>query len=329
MTGIKIKEMRAPRVGIPRALLYYSYHPFWTEFFHQLEAETVLSPATNKEILDAGVRLAVDEACLPIKVFLGHVQALINSGVDYLFIPRLVAVERKAYICPKFLGLPDMAKACISLPVPMLKPNINLNGGRRQLWQAARETAEQIGAGHVQAGRALVKAWLHWQRAGGISWWRHRLRALQAQAESSRSLKVAVIGHPYNLYDEYINLGLLNQLDQLGVEVVTPEDVELAEAEAGAARMPKRLFWTLNRHLLGTALHLADREDLDGMIHLSAFGCGPDSFTGEIITRRLQRSGRIPVLNLTIDEHSGEAGLVTRVEAFIDMLQRRRKQCGA
>ncbi|MFZ5627180.1 MAG: acyl-CoA dehydratase activase-related protein [Bacillota bacterium] len=328
MRKIKISEKRAPRVGIPRALLYYSYNPFWTEFFRQIGAEPILSPETNKEILDAGVRLAVDEACLPVKVFLGHVQALINLGVDYLFIPRLVAVEKRAYICPKFLGLPDMARACLKLPVPLLKPTINLNGGRRQLWLAAREAAGQLGVHPIQAGRALLKAWVFWQKAGGISWWRQHTRSLRDE-NSRRGLKVAVIAHPYNLYDNYINLGLLQHLEQLGVEVVTPEDVPIQEAEAGAAQMPKRLFWTLNRHLLGTALHLAEQEGLSGLIHLSAFGCGPDSFTGEIITRRLQRAGRVSVLNLTIDEHSGEAGLVTRVEAFIDMLQRRRKQCGA
>lgn len=117
------------KVGIPRALLFYYYFPMWNGFFKALGVEVILSRNTTKGILDKGVRQSVDDACLPVKLFFGHVLDL-KDRVDYLFIPRMVSVERKEYICPKFLGLPDM----IRYNVPDLPPiiDITVNMSRRE-----------------------------------------------------------------------------------------------------------------------------------------------------------------------------------------------------
>ncbi len=74
----------APKVGIPRALHYYNYFPLWKTFFTELGAKVVLSPPTNRRVLDAGVKHASSEVCLPVKVYLGHIDAL-RHEVDYLF----------------------------------------------------------------------------------------------------------------------------------------------------------------------------------------------------------------------------------------------------
>ena len=85
--------------------------------------------------------------------------------------------------------------------------------------------------------------------------------------------------------------------------------------------MPKRVFWTLGRKMVGTALHLDQRDDIDGMIYLACFGCGPDSLIGEVVESKVKNK---PFMLVTVDEHTGEGGLVTRLEAFCDMLRRRR-----
>ena len=72
------------------------------------------SPKTNKAILDAGLRSALDETCLPVKLFFGHVLELAGS-VDQI-VPLLIGVEPGAYICPKFMGLPDCFGRTQSLP---------------------------------------------------------------------------------------------------------------------------------------------------------------------------------------------------------------------
>ena len=97
------------KVGIPRGLFYYQFYPLWRSFFEELGAEIIVSDNTTRKILDDGVKKCVDEACLPVKVFYGHIASL-KDKVDYLFIPRYTSISKKEYICPKFGGLPDMIK---------------------------------------------------------------------------------------------------------------------------------------------------------------------------------------------------------------------------
>src|SRR4030067_226238 len=97
------------KVGIPRALLYYQYHPMWQTFFEELGAEVIVSPATTQAMLTAGASRVVADTCLPVKVFLGHVISLVDK-CDWMFIPAIRSVESKVYNCSKFLGLPDMTK---------------------------------------------------------------------------------------------------------------------------------------------------------------------------------------------------------------------------
>ena len=86
------------RVGIPHGLFYYYYYPLWKTFFTDLGAHVISSSESNRLTLDQGIKLAVDETCLPIKVYFGHVQELCEEYLDYLFIPRLVSVELKLYM---------------------------------------------------------------------------------------------------------------------------------------------------------------------------------------------------------------------------------------
>ena len=107
------------------------------------------------------------------------------------------------------------------------------------------------------------------------------------------------------------------------MEIVT---VEMLPAEAfacGGKWLEIESFWSFGHELLGAGCFLLQEISVQGLILVAAFGCGPDSLICELLARYYKRSSSIPVLLLTLDEHSGEAGLVTRLEAFIDMLRRR------
>ena len=110
------------RVGIPKGLLFCKYHPFFETFFTGLGAEVIVSEETNKKILNLGVQTCVDEACLPVKIYHGHV-ASIKDQCDLLVIPRIMRVFHKEFICPKFCGLPEIVQHSIpDLPKVTLKP---------------------------------------------------------------------------------------------------------------------------------------------------------------------------------------------------------------
>ncbi|MCL6635771.1 MAG: acyl-CoA dehydratase activase-related protein [Peptococcaceae bacterium] len=321
------------KVGIPRALLFYYYYPLWRVFFEELGAEVVPSPPSTKGVLTQGLKNAVDEACLPVKMAFGHVLSLAGK-VDYIFLPRLVSLARREYICPKFLGLPDMARRLDGLP-PLIDVNIDLYRRNGDAYIAAREV------GRLFTGNSL-KIWLAYRRALKVHQKYFRLlqlgllpgealavledRVREGPPPSAGCFTVALIGHPYNIYDPYASMNIVRRLRAMGANVVTAEHLSEKVVRSCAARLPKRLFWTLGQWMIGAAFHYMERPDVSGMVHVAAFGCGPDSMTGELIERRARAAG-MPFLNLTLDEHTGEAGVVTRLEAFLDMV--RWKKAGA
>lgn len=108
------------RIGLPRGLLYYQYGLVWEKFLHKLGAEVVISGDTTKATLNHGSVL--DEVCLPVKVYFGHVYDLYKE-VDYLFSPRLISVSARQYTCPKIIGMTDMLRSNFKNLPPIIISN--------------------------------------------------------------------------------------------------------------------------------------------------------------------------------------------------------------
>lgn len=318
------------KVGIPRVLFYYYYYPLWKGFLESLGCQVVVSDKTNKKILDDGVEIAVDEACLPIKVAFGHVLNLAKKDVDFIFLPRLVSVAKREYTCPKFLGFPDMVKQNIGGLPPVIDVTVNMHKNPNDL----KGVYKQIGRMFTNNVYKIWQAQLNGQKA----LYHYRQLLLQGyrpeeafailergqktlEKKEAGSLKIALIGHPYNIYDQYISMNIIKKLKAMGAQVVTPEQLSDEIIRRETEKLPKKLFWTMGQRTIGAAYHYATADDIDGMIHLTAFACGLDSMTGELIERFNRRTGHLPFLNLTIDEHTGEAGVITRIEAFLDMVR--------
>jgi len=314
------------RVGVPRALLYYYYYPFWRTFLEELGAEVVLSSPTSKPLLEEGLKRAAEEVCLPVKVAYGHIMDLAGK-VDYILLPRLVSVERREYICPKFLGLPDMVKQLAGLP-ELIDVNINFYRGKKQILPVAQRVGSVLGASYFAVLAALSRALSRHRKyfrllsLGLLP--EEAMAVLEDRVEEMRlpggDLAVAVIGHPYNIYDHRVGIDIIGYLTSVGVRVFTPENVPAPTARRHAASLPKRLFWTLGQQMIGAAFYYMEDPHICGLVHVAAFGCGPDSLTGDLIERRA-RAAQIPFLNLNIDEHTAETGALTRLEAFLDMVR--------
>lgn len=317
------------RVGIPQGLFYFYYYPLWKTFFTDLGAEIITSPATNRSIIDGGLQLAVDEACFPIKVYFGHVQRLCQEQLDYIFIPRIVSIEAKSYICPKFMGIPDMIRASvpdlpeiIDLTVDLSKSDRDFKRGlfkigkmfthnQRQITDAYNHGLQELRFCNLLAGQGFTLA-------EAIRIW----EGDSIDIGRSFDLDIGLMGHGYSLYDDAISMNIITRLREMGCRVILPEMMAADQVEAAAATIPKRVFWTLGRHMVGSALTMEKTTLVDGIIYVACFGCGPDSLIGEIIQRKIKHK---PFMMLTIDEHTGQAGLMTRLEAFCDMLRRERR----
>ena len=139
-----------------------------------------------------------------------------------------------------------------------------------------------------------------------------------------KPLSVAIMAHGYNLFDDRISLNLIKKLEKMDVKVYTSVNVSREDSLKAIDNIGEVQYWANELELTGTAAYYLLKENVDGIIALSAFGCGPDSLMVDEIAYHCKEAG-MPLIHLTIDEHTGEAGFITRLEAFTDMLLRKKR----
>jgi len=318
------------RIGIPQALLYYEYFPLWKNFLEGLGAEVIISGPTTKEMLDLGVKSAISEICFPVKVFYGHVMSL-KDRVNYLFIPRLVCVEKGAYFCPKFLGLPDMVKSSLSPLPPLIEPTIDIRKSDTNL----KNSFLAVGKLFTNDSKKIYQSFYEAQRSlqlylqSKVNELDQKIISQQynnkfSQGDLKNSLNIALLGHSYLIYDCFINLNLISKLKKVKVNVLTAEIVKKKDVERQLKKLHKPIFWTLSKKTVGSAFYFLEKK-IDGIIHLTSFECGEDSMIGELIRQESRKYPSVAYTEFVFDEHTGEAGIDTRTEAFLDMIIRRKR----
>jgi len=291
------------RVGIPRALLFHRYGRFWNEFLTGLGAEVVVSRKTDKSLLEQGLGHVSSEVCLPIKIAAGHVSEL-RGQAETIFFPRMMWLEDRLYACPKMIGIVDIARMMLRGEARLIAPVIKGNFMRA----------------HFRAGLAITRDPVRVARALGSA-----RKALPGSAGEPRfepgQRRIALIGHFYNLEDEYIAFPIRAAFEGYGYRLCTKEELpeRVLRSRTGFAR---NIRWVYERELYNAFRFLADK--VDGVCMVVSMGCGPDSLVAEFMRQETATQG-IPYLQLVIDEHTGTAGLVTRIEAFLELAERRRR----
>lgn len=331
------------RLGIPRSLFFFSYNPFWTTFWQELGVDCLVSPPTTPVILRRGLELALDEFCLPVKVHYGHL-AYLENHVDLIFSPAFGRWGKRGHFCPKLKAIHDLVKQSFPRAVefwhdldenemlqsgPWWKAVANIIPGiKRKKFRVAWQEACRQQAAFQQLWAAGYDPLTAAARLGG-----ERRAEPAAPAgpgeqpdEYPAGLKIAVLGHPYLVYDEALNQQVLSLLRTKNARIYTKETIPPSSRRKFWPGQGKEVFWPLGQEILSAALHYSTANRVDGIIFLTACLCGPDAITGELLEKYMARMGRGPaLLKLTLDEHTGRAGLETRVEAFIDLLHWRKK----
>ncbi|MFX1411357.1 MAG: acyl-CoA dehydratase activase-related protein [Promethearchaeota archaeon] len=326
------------KVGLPRALHFYRYYPFWKKLLEELDVEIVLSPPTNKKIVEEGVTHGFGELCIPVKIYYGQVLKLVRDhpDLDYLFVPRYVAEVKEAYFCPKFLSLPDVIKILPNVPKIL---NFEVNVKEFPIATSAIELGRQLGRNQNQALNAYREAQKYFdeyhkflQDGAPVN---HALRLVEynrpftlPKRKHKGDLRFLLLGHAYNIFDTFINLDFQKKLRDQGVEVLTIENLPESIFKVPVI-VNKRLrnYWKHEEEIMQSIRYFLTkgRDEIDGVIFLVSFACGPDSLISELIMRDMKVVG-LPFLEITMDEHSGEAGMITRIEAFVEMARRKKKR---
>ena len=303
-------EKEIIKIGLPRAMLYYRYRVLWRTFFQELGMETVVSAPTDRAILERGTALAIDEACLSLKIYLGHVAALVGQ-CDYILVPRVSNFGRHRAMCTRFEAMPDLVR------------NVFRNSGQKflsyevdgEMKKAGEEDAfvelgKSLGCTAKAAGKAYKAA-----KKAELSHHKERVQRYEQQYKKD-GMKVLIAAHSYVAEDPYMGRMVSDYLKKAGVIPVRADMVDREAALKRSRELSPTCKWEVSREILGgIAMH---REDVDGIILLSAFPCGPDAMVNELITRRVKG---VPMLNLVLDSQSGTAGVETRLESFIDIIR--------
>ena len=301
------------KIGIPRALLYHRYDVLWTTYFQELGFETVVSPITNKTILEEGNRYAIDENCLSSKLFFGHVSALIGK-CDYIFVPRIANYGKEGVLCSRFEALYDIAVNTFrDSGTGFITCDVDVDQKKSEL-DAYSALALEFDKTLSDGAKAYEAA-----KSAAFAAQQERIAA-QEKLLAQEGIKILVVGHSYNLHDAYIGKPIVEGLKKLDAIPLLADSVDLDAARNRYTNICKDVPWMVNRELLGAIDQYHDA--VDGIILITAFPCGPDSMLNEMIIRRVKDR---PILNLLLDSQDGNAGIETRLESFVDIIRFRKE----
>ncbi len=306
-----------PTVGIPRALFVYDYAPLLLGFLNELGVKVVLSPKTNKEVIEKSVELSYTDGCFPLKLDHGHVHSLKDS-VDFILYPCAIRLgvkdgaENQKYACPLVQASPFIVRQVFDIGERLLVPFIDFSHGYETTIESLADVATKMGFSR-SAGRRAARAGIDAQERFEADRTALGKRLLE-ELHSSDKLGVVIFARSYMAQDSGANLGIAEKLAQLGVVPIPLDFLPLASVDP--KRYSDRPYWlSESKHIAGAAITRADPQ-LFGLV-VTNFGCGPNSFVLRVVEDIM---GEKPLGQLEIDEHAAEAGIVTRLEAFVDTI---------
>jgi len=309
----------SPVIGIPRVLMFFEQFPLWATFFWELGVKVVLSDKTNKRLIHKGLQEVLAEACYPVKIAYGHVANLIEKGVERIFLPSIIDLEKdrddiaRSYNCPLIQGIPFMLRPAFKDKAKIISPTIFMAEEKENLKRQMEKIGREFGKERKEIASAItaaLKAQAEFERIR-----RERgqeiLKTLKKDNEA-----VVVIGKPYNVHDLGLNLNIAKKLRHLGMLAIPFDLLPLDEIELPPHY--SNLVWKNEQNLLRAAIMAKNNPSLNPIM-ITNYGCGPDAFFWKYLEETMEED---PYLLLEVDEHSGDAGMITRVEAFLDTIGR-------
>lgn len=300
-------------VGVPKAFSVYTLWPFYSWFFHSLGIEARLS----EEILPEGVARVESAYCFPAEIAHGAVQSVINSDADFIFVPHfrdMPSYEENVHanFCPITQSLPYYIKKAFSevAEEKILSPVVTFKYGTEKALEGFLELRSQLGVSGAEIERAFRIAYKKQQE------FFQRYSALGKEAlERARKADhpvIALLGRPYNSFTKDANMGIPKKFTSRGYSII-PFDMLPFEG----ADIFSNMYWYYGQQDMRAASLLKDEENVF-ITFISNFSCAPDSFMLHYIKWMM---GSKPFLILELDSHSADAGIDTRVEAFLDIIE--------
>ncbi|SMP45271.1 CoA-substrate-specific enzyme activase, putative [Desulfonatronum zhilinae] len=321
-TGAHLGEGRPqkddrPLIGVPLSLHSLDWGVFWAHLLTGMGLRPVFSPPTTQAMAMAGVESMTAEMCFPVKVFHGHVHHLLEHA-DYLFLPNVINMatadpEEKGQFCPLVESSQYLVRAALRIDNDrIIRPTLFLKDGPEMLVDAVYDSLPaSLRPAKPVVARALHRAWDEQNKFKAEL--RRRGREILSQVNGDEAVWI-VTGRPYNLYDERLNLQMGRQMAKLGIKALP---LDFLDVDDESLEDFPRMYWGLGARILRATKKIARTPNWFG-VHLTNFSCGPDSFIEHFYGHVLSDK---PFLILELDEHSAVAGMLTRIEAFQNVVK--------
>ena len=246
---------------------------------------------------------------MTIKIYLGHIKYLCGK-CDYVLIPRIVSLNKNEKLCTNFSALYDIVKN--TYKVKILNYNIDVDKNYDELY-AFVSMARELGISRYKA----VKAYIYAKEKEKEDETAKIIK--QESLIKTNKLKILIAGHDYNIYDEFVGKTIIDYLKKMDVVPITSDICKKTYTDFDYKMISKDLYWTYNKEILSSINHYL--KEVDGIILISTFPCGPDSLSNEIVVRKIKNK---PIITIIIDELNNSSGLITRLESFVDILKERK-----
>ncbi len=307
-------------VGIPRALFTYGMFSMFETVFKELGFNVILSDPTNDETIRLGQEYSLAEACYPIKLINGHVAELIRKKVDFIFFPDLYTVDhpgsqtRQNYGCAYMQLAFKVVNQAMDLKgkgIELLAPTIAFNLGKEFMMKSFADLGKQLGKTQAETMAAFGKGMV------AMHAFEERLAArgrdvLGAIGPDEKAF--VLISKIYGVADPVLNMGIPGKLMDMGYRVLGFYDLP----EGDMAAEHPNMYWPFGQHILEPAGFIKAHPKPYAIL-LTHHGCGPDAGLVQYFDELMDGK---PYLNIEVDEHSSDVGVITRLEAFVNSLGR-------
>lgn len=325
LTGLPKLGGSRGRVGIPMVLNMYENLPFWTAFWESLGFEIVLSPRSSREMYVKGQHtIPSDTVCYPAKLVHGHVEALVEMGVDAVFYPCMTynfneKMGDNHYNCPVVAYYPEVIEANVR-SVSKTKFIMDYMGLDRP--RDFEKHAYEIVSKYFSVGKKEVKKAC---RAAYAAYSEYKMKVKQYAIEAMEyanvhSLPIIVLaGRPYHI-DPEINHGIDRLIAGYGAVVLTGDAV----AELNPHKQSTNVLnqWTYHARMYAAARFVSHHANMN-LIQLVSFGCGVDAITGDEVRSILESRGKL-YTQLKIDEINNLGATKIRIRSLFAAIKERK-----
>ena len=299
--------MKKIKIGIPRALLYYRYGVLWKNFFNSLGCNIVLSPETNKNIIELGCNNTIDESCLSYKIYIGHVLYLSNI-CDYVLVSRVCDYGKKDKVCTRLNGTYDDIKHKIPIE-QIIDYDIEYTKLKFPILSFIK-----IGLKFTKNIPKIIYSYYkakQKQKQYDINQANHEKNKL-----SKNNKKILILSHFYNIEDKFISKYIIDYLKNNNIIPIYSNKLDRKTTKRFSTYFSDTLYWKYSKEMIGSLYYT--KNIIDGVIFISTYPCGIDSLVNNLA---ILKNKNIPILNLSIDENITELSLETKLESFIDILK--------